>query len=438
MRDKIVNCCFTMKLQRLSRSQISKSRASFAASDLLGVGTKHRFGTMARILLTATLKWPAAARLAGAFAALGAEVEALVPRGHAIEASRHAARLHVYHPLAALRGLRRAIEIAKPDLIVPCDDRAVRHLLALQARRRESAVAELIARSIGKVDSYPQMFSRCAFLEAARKEGIRVPDTMPILNEHELDLALSHTGFPAVLKADGTWGGDGVAILRKRDQVQTGWRGLAMAPTRLRSLARAVKRWDAHHLLTALKYDHPAMSLQRFVTGMPATSAIACRDGKMLAAIHMDVAKMHGDTGHASVVRRIDCAEMDEAARRIAARFKLTGLHGLDFMRDEKGVHLIEINPRATQICHLALGEGRDLLAALLTAHGTHTPARVASTASDLIALFPQEWKRDPESPWLKVAFRDMPADDHGLIAALLPATHTNFRVTAPLSPQKA
>lgn len=438
MRDNIVNCCFTMKLQHLSPSQISKSRAKDSGFGFAWGGVEQRFGTMARILLTATLKWPAAARLAGAFASLGCEVEALVPRGHAIEASRHVTRLHVYHPLAALRGLRRAIEIAKPDLIIPCDDRAVRHLLALHARKNGSSVAELIERSIGKADSYPQMFSRCAFLDAARKEGIRVPDTMPVLNEHELDLALSHTGFPAVLKADGTWGGDGVTILRKRDQVQTGWRGLAVAPTRLRSLARAMKRRDAHHLLAALKYDHPAMSLQRFVTGMPATSAIACRDGKVLAAIHMDVAKMHGDTGHASVVRRVDCAEMDEAARRVAARFNLSGLHGLDFMRDEKGVHLIEINPRATQICHLALGEGRDLLAALLTAQGTFIPARATSTVSDLIALFPQEWKRDPESPWLKVAFADMPADDPGLIAALLPATHTNFRVTAPLSPQKA
>jgi len=391
---------------------------------------------MARILLTATLKWPAAARLAGAFAALGCEVEALVPRGHAIGASRHVARIHAYRPLGALRGLRRAIRDAKPDLIVPCDDRAVRHLLALHARAKGLPVAATIERSIGNPDFYPQMFSRCAFLNAAREEGIRVPETLPIANQHELESMLTYIGIPTVLKADGTWGGDGVAILRNREQVHDAWQRLAVPPTRSLSLARAVKRRDAHHLLAALKSDQPAMSLQRFVAGMPATSAIACRDGNLLAAIHMDVAKMHGDTGHASVMRRIDCAEMDEAARRIAARFHLSGLHGLDFMRDEQGVHLIEINPRATQICHLALGE--DLLAALLIANGTSAAPRAAATSSDLIALFPQEWKRDPESPWLGIAFRDMPLDDPGLIPALLPTPARAARVTAPLSPQKA
>ena len=61
-------------------------------------------------------------------------------------------------------------------------------------------------------------------------------------------------------------------------------------------------------------------------------------------------------------------------ARRIAARFGLSGLQGLDFVRDEEGLpHLIEINPRATQICHLALGS--DLPAALLG-----VPPRSAAT----------------------------------------------------------
>ncbi len=165
---------------------------------------------------------------------------------------------------------------------------------------------------------------------------------------------------------------------------------------------------------------------QRFISGKPATSAIACRDGQVLAAIHMDVVQMHGETGHASVIRRVDCAEMDRAARLIAARFKLSGLHGLDYMRDGEGVHLLEINPRATQICHLTLGEGRDLPAALLDAQGTRGPV----SPSDLIALFPQEWKRDAGSAYLtRCAFRDVLHGRSGtLIAALLPAS-------APVSP---
>src|SRR5580692_7236720 len=146
-------------------------RASFPAFSIprdmpeRGVGFawgmgEHRWEPMARILLTASLKWPAAARLAGAFAALGAEVEAFAPRGHAIAASRHVARSHIYQPLRALSGLRRAIESGTPDLIVPCDDRAVRHLLALH--EIAPSLAPLIEYSLGRPEFYTQMFSRCA------------------------------------------------------------------------------------------------------------------------------------------------------------------------------------------------------------------------------------------------------------------------------------
>ena len=52
--------------------------------------------------------------------------------------------------------------------------------------------------------------------------------------------------------------------------------------------------------------------------------------------------------------------------------------------------HLIEINPRATQVGHLALGPGRDLPAALYAAlSGICPPAAPKVTENDTIALFP-------------------------------------------------
>jgi predicted ATP-grasp superfamily ATP-dependent carboligase len=53
--------------------------------------------------------------------------------------------------------------------------------------------------------------------------------------------------------------------------------------------------------------------------------------------------------GAASVVRRADSTMMDGIAATIALRFGLSGLQGLDYMRDTLGnLHLIEMNPRAT------------------------------------------------------------------------------------------
>jgi hypothetical protein len=103
----------------------------------------------------------------------------------------------------------------------------------------------------------------------------------------------------------------------------------------------------------------------------------------------------------------------------MVARLNLSGLHGFDFMLEAHtgNAYLIEINPRATQVGHLTLGRGRDLPAALYAAVSEQAlqPApRV--TENDTIALFPQEWIRDPKSPFLRSAYHDVPWDEPKLL----------------------
>ena len=85
-----------------------------------------------RILLATTVNWPSAAYLAGAFASCGCSVEAVFPRGHVLGVSRYVGRAYAYRPLRPNSSFAEAIAAAKPDLIVPCDDRAVAHLLSTQ------------------------------------------------------------------------------------------------------------------------------------------------------------------------------------------------------------------------------------------------------------------------------------------------------------------
>jgi predicted ATP-grasp superfamily ATP-dependent carboligase len=88
---------------------------------------------------------------------------------------------------------------------------------------------------------------------------------------------------------------------------------------------------------------------------------------------------------------------MVAAARSICSRYTLSGLHGFDFIIDERNgaSKLIEINPRATQIGHLNLGPGRDLAAALFEALSGRAAAWRAPVQSGDISLFPGEWWRD-------------------------------------------
>ena len=53
----------------------------------------------------------------------------------------------------------------------------------------------------------------------------------------------------------------------------------------------------------------------------------------------------------------VEGVQMKAAARAIVRHLGLSGMCGFDFVLDATGAaHLIEINPRATQVNHLRLG----------------------------------------------------------------------------------
>jgi hypothetical protein len=372
----------------------------------------------ARILLATITDWPFPARLAGAFAALGAHVEGVCLRASPLRHAAAPARLHRFSPLKPLASLADAIGKAAPDLVIPCDDLMAELLWRLARTRAE--FGPLLERSCGAAGSLPLLSSRNGFLRAAAEAGPPSADTIALDAAADLDRAIAAFGFPLVLKADGSWGGDGVAIVHDRPAAMAAFTRLGR-PSRLRAVARALRRREPHLLVRARMPVPPRPGAQRFIAGRPATSSIACWQGRLLAANHFDVLVANG-TGPATVIApHIDPA-MTSAAAAIVARFGLSGLHGLDYMRDRAGrLFLLEINPRATPTAHLALGPGRDLAAALLTAAGHPIPDRAAVTALERIALFPQEVTRDPQSPHLAGAYHDLPLDDSRLAASLAP-----------------
>jgi hypothetical protein len=221
-----------------------------------------------------------------------------------------------------------------------------------------------------------------------------------------------------------------VAIVHTREEALAAWRKLSTPLSPLRSLARTLRRGDVHHFLAAMRPVRASVSIQQFIAGAPATTAFSAWNGDVSATIHMDVVVSQGITGPASVLRRVECADMEGAARAVARRFALSGLHGLDFIRDANGrVHLLEINPRATQTSYLALGHGHDLLADLVaSASGRRHAPRLPTTTNNLIALFPQEWARDSASPYLKSAYHDIPWEDPGLLRACIASSRPQGR----------
>ena len=269
-------------------------------------------------------------------------------------------------------------------------------------------------------------------MQAAQQEGLRVPHTEAIRDSEDLEKWLAGQSFPFVLKADGSSGGEGVKIVKSREQAERAFRLLKAPPLWARAWKRTLLDRDSTLLWPSLLRTRPSVIAQAFVSGTEATSAVACKNGGVLAALHFEVIKKAKAAGHATVIRRIENADMAEAAEVMVRRLCLSGLHGLDFMIDEatRSAHLIEINPRSTQTGHLTLGPGGDLCAALYAAVSGE-PVRPAQAMTDnaTIALFPNELLRDAASPYLVSGYHDVPWDAPELVRACSPRGSTGLQV---------
>lgn len=378
------------------------------------------------VLIAATTRWIPTARLAVALANAGFIVDSICPSKHPIANTDAIRKTYKYKGMDPLTSFEDAISVAKPDLIVPGDDRATQqlHLLYAQERRKGDAgnsICALIERSLGASENFPVLYARTKFIQLAQEQGVRVPKTGIISDHADLATWIAQTDLPMVLKADGTSGGDGVRVVRTLEEAKRALRFLQAPPLFARAVKRALVDQDRTLVWPSLRRRRSIVNAQAFVAGGEATTSVACWKGEVLASLHFEVLNKTVSSGPATVLRLIDNAEMSAAAEKMARRLNLSGLHGFDFMLETQteNAYLIEINPRLTQVAHLTLGPGRDIPAALYSAiSGQPISPSAKVTEEDTVALFPQEWIRDPASPFLQSAFHDVPWDKPELIRA--------------------
>jgi hypothetical protein len=377
-----------------------------------------------KALIATTSRWVPTARLAMALSQAGFVVDAVCPARHPLGKIKALRQAYAYRGLAPLTSFAHAIAAAEPDLIVPGDDLSTFHLQRLHQREgSQGELGQLIERSLGTAESFPTVYARTAFMGLAEAAGVRVPKTEVIDDAAALKKWIARVGLPTVLKANGTSGGDGVRIVRTLDEAERAFRSLAAPPLFRRAVKRAVVDRDKTLLWPSLLRRRSVVNAQEFVAGREATSAVACWKGRVLASLHFEVVHKRDSAGPSSVVRVVENSEMSAASQEMVGRLGLSGLHGFDFMVGSHtgSAYLIEINPRATQVGHLRLGPGRDLPAALYAAVSGHAAQVVPKiTENDTIALFPQEWMRDPESPFLRSAYHDVPWEEPELLQACL------------------
>jgi ATP-grasp domain len=317
-------------------------------------------GSVPRVLLTAAYRWPSTARLALALSEAGLTVEAVCLAGHPLARMTCVTRWYRYSAMTPIRQLRNAIIESSTDLIIPSDDTSASQLHELYRSangptREDDEIRSLIARSLGDPTGYPSFYSRSQIAAAANAVGVLSPATKNLHNYSDLVDQLADVGLPAVLKIDGSFGGMGVEIVHTRAEAKRAFAQLGA----YNSLARAIKRLivdgDANVVLPGVQRTRPQISIQRFLRGERANSAVACWKGTVLAQVCVEVTASREATGPASVVRVIKHPIMSQAVERLVGALGLSGLCGFDFILDSNdgSAHMIDFNPRATQTCHL-------------------------------------------------------------------------------------
>jgi hypothetical protein len=358
-----------------------------------------------------------------AFRESGCIVEVVCPAGHPVAKTQAAEIVHSFRGLRAVQSFRDAIVSARPNLIVPCDDLAVSTLSGVyrQAQERNATdLLQVLELSIGNPATQAVCCSRSRLMDLAAAGGIRTAGTSLVSTRKEVRNWLVNLGVPAaVLKADGTSGGVGVIVASTLSQAERAFRKLKAPPLILRAAKRALLDRDMNLVVPCLTRRQSTVSIQEFIEGHEATSTIACWQGRILSSLNFEVLRSWETRGPASVLRLVNNPDMHRSAELLVQSLNLSGIYGFDFVLQNKTQlpYLIEMNARATQTSHLALGLGKDLVASL---HGVlsdvPTVARTKVTDKDVIVLFPTEWRNDPNSTFLTSGYHDVPWSEPELV----------------------
>lgn len=370
------------------------------------------------LLLAATAtEWAGPARLPRELVRAGFDVSVLAPKRALVAKSRYVSAVthlpDATTPMQWAYMLAASIGARAPRLIVPCDDTALQLMMTfvetppdgLEGSLRGQLLA-LIRESLGDPAFYRPSIDKTLLPSAAQALGVRVPP-FEIVAEVAAARAFARThGYPIVLKRAFGTAGQAVEIVLEETRLQPAFQ-------KLMSKGDAAL-WKSSDLL-----------IQAWIPGKGLLHAVAAWRGVAYAGMTREVLMRSSTTGPSTVVRCRHAPEARRFSELLVAGFGISGFFGPEFIEHERTgeVYLIEINRRVTNGVQMGGAVGVDLCAALAGAldDGAYTGrADIPPGEAHLIAEFPQEWLRDPASPYLRTARTDVPWDDVVLLQAML------------------
>ncbi len=370
------------------------------------------------LIVTMGIDYVAPARMPRELRSAGFDVTLLAARDALATHTRHLDRVAhfperatLFEWIHALAGVVRAV---RPQLLLPGDDVTVGVLaqLALDPPPMlrgmiRTELADLIVRSLGDPARFDTAVDKTRLMPVARAAGVRVPEGGEVDDEDSAVALADSLGYPVIVRPACGSGGAGVARCTDATTVRAAIRALPAAtgwapPSRMRAL------------------------VQRFVAGKGMNRPALAWAGREIAAFTRTALERHpAELGAGSVTRYVEQPEIAAMNRTLLAALGATGFVSTQYLiEDATGLpYLIESNRRMTPATPTGRWAGVDLaaaLAAVAAGRAWDGPADLPAGTGRTLALFPQEWLRDPGSRHLRELPTDVPWDDPGLIRAML------------------
>jgi predicted ATP-grasp superfamily ATP-dependent carboligase len=280
-------------------------------------------------------------------------------------------------------------------------------------RALRTRLVELIEASLGDPNFYVASIDKTMLPPVAAAMGVRVPDYAIATSVDDVQRHAAALGYPVVVKRRFGFAGQGVAI------VSTG-----------EDLAAAAQQLLRPDQLDLGEFRSPQLLVQAFIAGPYHSQSLVAKRGVVLASFaHERYVATASIKGQTAVLRFIESPGTREFSETLCRGLGMTGFLSTQFVLDAKSgdAYLLEINRRLVTHMHLGERVGKDLAVAFFN---RHEPALQASAegkgegASEIIAVFPREWLRDPDSPYLVDFPVDVPWDDPALLQAMLAMRH--------------
>jgi len=384
------------------------------------ISTHKQQSTVIVLAFQPNFAWRFPAQLSRA----GLVVHAVTTRNNLLRHAHGVSRVDLVSDLRMARDLAKILREHPPAFILPTDDVSAEVLRKLHA---EPDLAALIEFSVGDPASYDILASKTELMAHAVRIGLAVPRSLEVHNRAEFD-AYAAAFMPGALKRDGSWGGIGVAPFRSMKEAAWAWYHIAKPLGVLSAVSWCLENQSLFPVMMCIRQRRASsrQHIQAWVAGRVIKCGMLCRDGEVLAVITFVALRMRGTTGPSSVMEIIERPQVNEIARVLVADLKLSGAYGLDFVEDPQTGQplLIEVNPRAVPVMALGAVEGAPFdFAGILAQSLGLTAQPVPPLPNRIIAVFPDEWQRDANSPYLKSDWHNVPWDQPDVIRAIL-ASH--------------